>query len=95
MNFEDQVRLSYQLMEKRCKSLNELPKNSKFKICLHTTDASFLKICNDSQYQDFLWLKDLKDKTNDTQLIPISTTQDFGLDFFIEAKMVIKNIVEN
>ena len=90
--FEEQIRASFQLLERRCKTLNEIPKSSKFKICLVTTDSAFLKICNESQFQDFIWLRDLKEfKQKESHLIPISSTQEYGLDCFVEVFVIETN----
>lgn len=67
-------------LEIKCKILNELKRSSKFKILLHTNNRAYQNLCNDSNYQDFLWRKVNNDEYRLKRVIfPIKTCEFISL----------------
>ena len=61
----------------KCKILNELKRSSKFRILLHTKNRAYQNLCNDSNYQDFLWRKVTNDESRLRKVISPIKTCDF------------------
>lgn len=65
-------------LESKCKVLKKINRSSKFKILLHTCEKAYQRLCRDSNYQDFLWIKHVT--TNESahhtkKIVPIASSQ--------------------
>uniref|UniRef100_A0AAG5CYK6 HORMA domain-containing protein n=1 Tax=Anopheles atroparvus TaxID=41427 RepID=A0AAG5CYK6_ANOAO len=88
--FEEELRKSLLALDSRMKDLKPLPTDAdaRFKIVLHTTESSFVKIGSNPRLQSFPFVKDtaaedVMEKSK-IQLLPVLHTSNVGIQIFVE-----------
>lgn len=66
---EDEFRSSIHALENRCKPFKRLSKDCRFKLLLHTKSFDFT---DEVRSQDFLWIKDTNESSEEGEIVPVS-----------------------
>uniref|UniRef100_A0A182K596 HORMA domain-containing protein n=1 Tax=Anopheles christyi TaxID=43041 RepID=A0A182K596_9DIPT len=88
--FEEELRQSLLSLDARMKNLKRLPQNMdvKFKILLHTTESTYVRIGNDPRLQSFPFVKEPEvqeaDEKSRIELLPVLQTSCVGINVFVE-----------
>jgi hypothetical protein len=76
-DIEDEFRMCIHSLENRCKMLNKLAKDSRFKIFLHSTSQKSL--ANDLKSDNLLWIRDMQELPENSEILPIVMTSNSNL----------------
>ncbi|EAT34450.1 AAEL013310-PA [Aedes aegypti] len=91
MVLEEQIRKSLLNLDGRLKGLKKLPSDATFKVLLHTTEAAYVGLGNNSSLQGFPLVKETSQEDvklgmqkASTQLLPVSHTPTVGVQLYVE-----------
>lgn len=90
IGFEEDIRKSLLNLDEKVKTLDQLPNNVQFKIFIHTTESSFVKLTNNSNnIESFPWIVDNQSskmfkKTKMSSILPITCIKSVGFQVYAE-----------
>lgn len=87
IGFEEDIRKSLLNLDERIKTLDPIPKDVQFKIFMHTTESSFVKLTNNTEL--FPWIQDKQTskmfkKTKMSSILPITCIKSLGFQVYAE-----------